>query len=294
MIETVVSRPATSYSEALERARAFMALDDESILPFAYTRLLDHGERRPNAVVLIHGFTNHPGQYVKFAPMVFERGANVFVPRMPEHGDRNRMTNRLASLTAEAYLASAIEAVDIACGLGERVSVLGISTGGLLAAYCGQFRRDVHTAVPVSPVFAMMQLPYGVSTLLARIVRALPNFWLWWDPRIRERQHPKTAYPRYPTHALMQCLRIGDLIYAKAKDQAARADGIVTVVNRVDPAVNNAVTSDVVLEWRGNRRDGIAYDELRSLPENHDIIDPDNPLAHVDMVYPKLLEALGL
>src|SRR5581483_7864458 len=97
----------------------------------AYSALYDCGERTPLAVVLLHGITNHPAQYVKFAPLVQALGANVFVPRLPEQGDRNRMTTRLQYLTAEMLLASATEAVDIACGLGEKVCVLGISTSGL-------------------------------------------------------------------------------------------------------------------------------------------------------------------
>jgi esterase/lipase len=289
-----VSRPTTSYAEAMERARAFMALDDDSILPQARTALVADGKPSGDAVVLFHGFTNHPGQFAEFVPMLRARGANIFVPRLPGHGDRNRMTTRLASVTAEELLASATEAVDIACGLGERVSVLGISTGALLCAYFAQYRDDVWCAVPVSPAFALLQLPHDVSRLLAAVVRILPNMFLWWDPRLKTRQRPRTAYPRFPTHALMQALRIGDDVYTAAQRDPARAKHITTIVNRADPAVNNDVTADVVHEWRGLRREGVIYSELRNLPENHDIVDPDNALARTDLVYPVLLDALSL
>ena len=116
------AHPAQSYAEAKERVEKFKALDrDPRILPVAYTQLYDCGERTPLAVVLLHGLTNHPGQYVQFAPLVHALGANVFVPRLPEQGERDRMTTRLANLTAQMLLDSATEAVDIACGLGERV-----------------------------------------------------------------------------------------------------------------------------------------------------------------------------
>ena len=114
--------PARTYEEALQRVAAFQSYDDDRILPQARTALLSHGARTPLAVVLLHGFTNHPGQYRAFAPRLFDRGVNVLVPRMPEQGDRDRMTQRLAKLTAEALLARASEAVDVACGLGERVA----------------------------------------------------------------------------------------------------------------------------------------------------------------------------
>ncbi len=125
-------------------------------------------------------------------------------------------------------------------------------------------------------------------------MRHIPNMFLWWDPRIREAQRPKTAYPRFPTHALAQTMRIGDAVYRAARDIQARAQRITTVVNRADPAVNNEVTEAVVNEWRGLRKEGIEYVVFRNLPENHDIIDPDNPHAATGLVYPKLIAALGL
>ena len=269
-----------------------MALDDDTILPAARSALLDHGTRTPLAVVLFHGITNNPAQYAELAPLVHKAGANVFVPRMPEHGDKNRLTTRLAKLTAETLVASANEAVDIAFGLGERVALLGISMGGSLAAYFAQY-RTVALAVPVAPDFALLQLPYPVSRLLARIFLALPNFFFWWDPRAGIKQRPVTAYPRCSTHALMQTLRIGDDVFTAAKERRPLADRVVTVVNRCDPAVNNEATQEIVKEWCGWNRNGVAYVDLRKLPENHDIIDPANPLARTDLVYPKLLEILA-
>lgn len=293
MIALPASHPASGYADALERVRAFMTLDDDSIMPRARTKLLDHGTRMPLAVVLFHGITNNPAQYEALAPMVHERGANVFVPRMPEHGDRDRMTDRIAKLTAEALLASANEAVDIAFGLGEQVAVLGISMGGSLAAYFAQY-RSVRVAVPVAPDFALLQLPYGVSRAFAAILRILPNCFFWWDPRKRAAQRPSTAYPRCSSHALMQTLRVGDDVHAAAKSHKPLAARIVTIVNRCDPAVNNEVSAELCGQWSGWSGIESRYVELRNLPENHDIIDPQNPLARTQLVYPKLLEALSL
>ena len=289
-----ISDPASSYQQAMTRARAFMARDDDIVAPPARTALLSHGERRPVAVVLLHGYTNNPAQYAQFAPLLHERGANVFVPRMPLHGDRDRLTKSLATLTAEMLLASATEALDIAYGLGSDVAVMGISMGGCLAAYFAQF-RDIALAVPVAPDFSLLQLPYPVSRLAAKVLRVLPNFFLWWDPRVRNRQLPATAYPRFSTRALAQTLRIGDDVYAAARREDPLAGRIVTMVNRADPAVNNDVAKSVSQEWAKRRGGaGVEYVELRNLPANHDIIDPENPLARTDLVYPKLLEALGV
>lgn len=270
-----------------------MARDGAKVLPQARTMLLEHTAATPLAVVLFHGLTNSPAQYAQLAPELYDRGVNVFVPRLPDHGYRDRMTTALATLTAETLIASAAEAVDIACGLGERVGVLGISMGGLLAAYVAQFRH-VAVAVPVAPSFALLHLPYPISRAVAAIARRLPNRFLWWDPRVRASEPPITAYPRFPTHALMQTLRIGDAVSTAVRKQPPRADRIVAVVNRNDPAVNNAVTRSIVAAWSSRKENVAEYVELTDLRHFHDIIDPQQPSARTDLVYPKLFDALGI
>jgi pimeloyl-ACP methyl ester carboxylesterase len=271
-----------------------MAHDDGRIAPVARTALHECGSRTPWSAVLFHGLTNHPGQYARFAPQVAALGVNVLVPRMPLHGYSDRMTNALAYLSAEMLLRRAYEAVDSAVGLGERVAILGISMGGLLCAHLAQYRGDVATSVPVAPDFGLLKFPRSVTVALSAIVSALPNMFLWWDPRVKEAQLPKDAYPRFSTHALMQTVRIGDAVYRAAGSAAPSAQRVATVVNPIDPAVNNRVTREVVDRWKAFRENGIEYVELSGLPENHDIIDPDNPQARTDVVYPKLIEILAL
>ena len=286
---SVVSKPARSYAEAKERVALFTSLDDATILPQAYTKLYDCGERTPLAVVLLHGLTNHPAQYVAFAPLVQAMGANVFVPRLPEQGDRDRMTTRLSRLTAQALLASAGEAVDIACGLGERVCVLGISTSGLLAAYFAQHRADVAHGIAVSPVFALLKFPYALSRVVAAGMRKLPDAFLWWDPRNKENILPPTGYPRFSTHALGQCMLIGDDVYSQAQAHPFAGGRATITANKRDPAVNNRASERVAQWWCARRGDASEYYEFTDLPTNHDIIDPENAQPRTDLVYPVLL-----
>jgi len=270
-----------------------MARDGDDVLPQARTLLLEHGDPTPLAVVLFHGLTNNPAQYSRFAPLLHARGVNVFVPRMPKHGDRNRLSTRIATITAEELLRAAGEAVDIARGLGGRIGLLGISAGALLTAYFAQF-QPAAVAVPVAPSFALLQLPHGLSRFVQRVALRLPNAFLWWDPRVRARLQPVTAYPRFSTHALMQSLRIGDAVYAAASRERPLAERIVLVVNRADPAVNNQVAKSVAQAWSVHDPRAVACFELSNLPQLHDIVDPMQPAARPDLVYPKLLEALGV
>lgn len=290
MLHVPSSRPARTYEEALERVRVMGMLDDDTVRPQAYTRLYSHDRATPLSIVLWHGITNNPQQYDLLAPQLHARGHNVLVPRLPGHGDRDRMTTRLKSLTAEGLLAAATEAVDIAQGLGEQVVLAGISTSGLLCAYFAQYRRDVAHCVPINPVFSMLSLSRGVNDLVEKVLLLLPNFYFWWNPRIKEAQLPLHGYPRVPTHALMQCLRIGDDIYNRAQADPPLCGAVTFVTNRLDPAVNNNVTYAIFRFWQRQAAERVRIFEFDDLPKNHDIIDPTDALAQVDTVYPKLVE----
>jgi hypothetical protein len=160
----------------------------------------------------------------------------------------------------------------------------------LLCAYFAQYRAGVTRAIAIAPVFAMLQLPYAVSRALTRVMLALPDKYLWWDPRLKERQRPSTAYPWFSTHALAQTIRIGDDVYAQSGRQAPAAMSVVLMTNPNDPAVNNAVTHRVAQRWDSRRAGAVLEFQFTDLPRNHDIIDPENPNARTDIVYPRLLE----
>lgn len=270
-----------------------MARDGEDVLPEARTALYVTGRREELAVVLLHGLTNGPAQYSAFAPLLFRCGVNVVVPRMPEHGYRDRMTTRIARLNEKHLLRTADEAIAVASGLGRSVGVLGISMGALLAAHYAQF-SPLGVAVLVAPNFALLRLPYWASRSLAGAMRTLPNAFLWWDPRVRGARPPFAAYPRFPTRVLGRSMSVGEKVYAAARRFAPHTRRIVTIVNHNDPAVNNAVTERVTRQWSRRQPERVRYVELENLPRHHDIVDPEQPLARTELVYPRLLEALGL
>lgn len=287
------ARPARDYAEALQRLQSLARLDGDEILDAARSAWFVTGRTAPLAVVLLHGFTNNPAQYREFAPQLYARGVNVVIPRMPLHGYRDRMTTVIERLTAEAVVSKTAEALDIASGLGERVGVLGISMGGALAALFAQ-HRSLSIAVPVAPDFALLRLSHGMTRALAWVTLRLPNAFLWWDPRDRAQHVPITAYPRLSTHALARTIAIGDAVVAAAQRLPQRAERIVALVNRADPAVNNVATADVVRSWQRWNSSGAGIDELTNLPRNHDIVSPDDPLARIELVYPEMLRALGV
>lgn len=292
MLQRPQANPASTYAEGIDRVLTIEARDDESIHPGACTMHLVHGERKPLCVVLVHGLSAHPGEYSDLAPLVHETGANVVVPRMPEHGAHDRLSTRQQNMKAEAVLGVLYESIDAACGLGERVCVLGISMGGLLAAYAAQYRRDVARGICVAPAFGIKRYPFRITQFLANMAQLLPNFYIWWNPQQKELA-PMNAYPRVSTHALYQILRIAADIYVQAQREPFKGGSLITVTNAEDPQVYNPAAHQVTEFWRRFRRNDVDGTEFTDLPKEHDIIDPLMTADLQPRVYPVLLSYIA-
>src|SRR5579864_2216935 len=94
-----VANPAANYAEAMAQLASLQALDTPVVNPQCGTQALTHGRTTERVIVLIHGMTNCPRQYRQLAPLFFERGYNVLIPRMPANGLLDRDTTALSRLT---------------------------------------------------------------------------------------------------------------------------------------------------------------------------------------------------
>src|SRR5438552_2730505 len=95
-------RPAADYEQALQRIDSLRAADGSEINPDCRLVLLSHGRRTARVVVLLHGLTNCPRQLEALGRMLYDRGANVLIARVPHHGFADRMTRDLPRLPAAA------------------------------------------------------------------------------------------------------------------------------------------------------------------------------------------------
>lgn len=288
------ARPATSYDEALARVAALVAHDDGPLHPNGAMRLLTHGSQVDEAVVLHHGYTNCPQQFILLGRLLHERGANVLIPRMPYHGLADRLTPALARLTAADMAGLASEAADIAHGLGRRVTVAGLSAGGVMGAWVAQFRPDVARTVVISPSFGIYVVPSGLTAPARLLLNGLPNRFIWWDPRLgANAPGPPHAYPRFSTHSLGQTLRLGAFVLGAARHKAPACQDIVVLTNRADIAVNRAATRAIVGAWRRRSGQGVGWYEFApSLKLIHDLIDPTQAGQRTELVYPVLLDLI--
>ncbi len=254
--------------------------------------LLAHGRRTERAFVLLHGLTSSPPQFEQFAQLLHARGANVFVPRLPRHGHEDRLTDELSGLTPEELMRVAAEAVTIGAGLGERVTVVGFSLGGLLSAWVGQHLR-VDRVVCIAPFFGVGWLPNPLAALAGRVALAVPNVHLWWNPIERERHGPPHTYPRFPTHAVGRALVFASRLLANAVDEAPATRRIAFVTNDAEATVDNFGVLRLAAAWRRHAGVLVEVHRLTGLRRSHDIIEPKRHAPLIDQVYPPLLEIVA-
>ena len=254
---------------------------------------MSHGEKTERAIIFIHGYTNCPYQFVELGKLFYQRGYNVLIAPQPRHGLTDRMTEELAQLKAEELVTYADEVVDIAQGLGEHVTVAGISGGGVITGWIAQNRSDVDLAVLLSPAFGYAQVPPGLTLPASKLYLLLPNSFVWWNDELQENNPPSHAYPRYSTRALAQLLRLSLVVQAQARKDNPMVSEILVVTNANDHSVSMPLIQKTVGLWRQySDSDLRTYEFPAELGLDHDFIDPTNPDEQIDVVYPRLLDLI--
>ena len=288
--------PITNYEEAIGRVKSMQEEDHRDLArDVCISKLHDHGKRTAHGIILLHGFTTCPEQFNELGKQYYEQGNNVLIPRMPYHGLSDRLTDALVNLTAEDLAAFGDKVVDLAHGLGKKVTLIGISGSGTLAAWLAQNRADLDFVFMIAPLFGLAFIPPWFTKFFERIVLRLPNFYMWWDPR-KKAENPYSifyAYPGYPTRALVEFLRLAMVTRAQAEKSPPRAGKITMIFNDAEPAVSNAEAMRLLSLWQKNGKANISeihFEKEMKLP--HDIITPGTPGVPLEIINPRLTNAV--
>lgn len=130
--------------------------------------------------------------------------------------------------------------------------------------------------------------------MLIRACDLLPSAFLPWDPTGGHGQIPAYGYPSFSTRLLAATLRIAQTVMRRTRIGHVPANETVLLLNAREPACNNDLTRALHADWNRNRPGKSSLLVLGDLPANHDIIDPTNASARIDLVYPylhRLIEA---
>ena len=175
-------------------------------------------QRTPWAVVYIHGFSASRLETAPLAETVASQlGANLFYTRLSGHGRADPAA--MGEATLQDWMADTLEAVQIGQALGQRVLVIGCSTGATLAAWLGTSGEAgrVAAAVFVSPNFGpkdkradIVNAPWGQK--IALWVEGPTRSWI--PTSAQEANAWTSSYPTksiFPMMSLVKSVRQSDL-----------------------------------------------------------------------------------
>ncbi|GAB4349064.1 MAG: alpha/beta hydrolase [Oricola sp.] len=236
--------------------------------------------KTPVAIAVLHGFSAAKGEIRPVPDMVAQRlGANLFFTRLSGHG---RDGEAMAEASVNDWVQDAAEAVAVAERLGEKVVLIGNSTGGTLATLAAtlpELKDRIDALVLVSPNFAIKAS--GASLLTQPFAR-------YYVPLIvgRERsfepeneEHANNWTYRYPSVALLPMAALVRKTAALPFERIGTP--VLFIYHPGDQVVDQSVTARVAERW-GGPVTRLVLDSSDS-PSNHviagDIISPSNNAA---------------
>ncbi len=162
-------------------------------------------DRRPWAVVNIHGFSASKQELRPLPDIVAEAlDANLYFTRLAGHG---RPATAMAEPSADDWLDDMAEALEVGRLLGDRVLVLGMSTGATLAAWAAMrddMRHDMDAIIFISPNFEIRR--NGTRFLTIPWARQLLRLFMGQINPVREGDNPAFSQAwttGYPAEALL-------------------------------------------------------------------------------------------
>lgn len=278
MTSTVVEGSLPPLAADLDGYLAEQESRFDDITPGTEKTVIWHGspgEKTPLAVVYLHGFSATRQETAPLADEIAaELGANLFYTRFRGHG---RSGTAMGEASLQDWVRDAWEAFRIGRLLGERVVVMGTSTGGTAAVWLAAYLSEQTAAQPQEGNLAAMVLlspNFGPADPAARILT-----WPWggtiaelvlgpersWEPQSDlHRQYWSTSYPTAAVLPMMGLVRL-----VQRSDLSGVSTPTLTLYSPDDQVVSPA---QIV---RTHRRIGTAIPDSRSrisaIPDAEDI-----------------------
>ncbi|WP_420641449.1 alpha/beta hydrolase [Candidatus Leptofilum sp.] len=234
------------------------------------------GQQTEFAVVYLHGFSATRQESVPLSDNVAaELGANLFYTRFTGHG---RSGEAMAEATVNDWLNDTWEAYQIGQRLGEKVIVIGLSTGGTAATWlAAQPDTDnLLATVLISPNFGPNDPTSEILTWpwAEQIVNVVIGPERSWEPA--NEGHAQYWTERYPTRAILPMMGLVKL--TRRADLAGIQSPVLLIYSPNDMVVSPAKTEEIYAQI------GAASKDIASIT---DAQDEDSHVLAGDILAPK-------
>lgn len=221
------------------------------------------GERTPWSVVYLHGFSASRLETAPLPDTVAQAlGANAFHTRLTGHGLDS--VEAMGQATVQDWMADTAEALQIGKTLGDKVLVVGVSTGATLAAWAARSpqAKDMAAMVFISPNFGpkdkranLINGPWG-----QQIALALEGPVRGWTPDSPEEANAWTT--RYATQAIFPMMALVKDV--RESNLAAIQTPLLVLYSEGDEVVDPQETKTAFARIGSNRKSLQAVDYSNS------------------------------
>ncbi|MBF0120133.1 MAG: alpha/beta hydrolase [Desulfobacterales bacterium] len=229
------------------------------------------------SIIYIHGFTGTRQETYPLADIIAKKiGANLFYTRLTGHGLDGES---LAKATMNDWLGDALEALEIGRRIGEKVVIIGSSTGGTLATWLAQ-REDannIYSLVLLSPNFGLKDYRSEFITLPGAkyIVPLIAGKNITWKPL--NSKHAGYWTMSYPYIAAIPMM---ELVKMVRKSKLEKINIPVLTIFSPKDSIININKLEYVQSKLGSKQKKIVKIEKSLNDNNHilagDILAPDN------------------
>lgn len=284
-----------TYDESLRKIDELTKLDTDSINDKCKSIILNHGKQTEKSIVFYHGYTNCPEQFRDLGQKFYDLGYNVLIPRIPSHGEKDRLTTSPSNLTPNDLTNFVRETSLIVSGLGKNVYTSGISGGGVLAATSGYYYKFISKVLIMSPLFIAYDLENWQLGPFIKMRNFMPDYYRWWDMNTKEKiSGPNYAYPQFSFKGSMAFMEVGYRLMLEVESNSAVINKDVKIIHiytENDIAVKNGFNNNILDTWA--KKIGTTSEKYMfpaSYNFNHDIIDKNQATARPDIVYPVIVD----
>lgn len=169
-------------------------------------------QKTSHVLLYLHGFKASHGEGFPVHQNVARKlGINLYLSRLQSHGLAD--PEAFLNLKPKDFISSAIEALGIAKKLGDKVIIMGTSTGGSLALYLAsrpQFKHIIDSLILYSPLVDF----FGIKSLFLsnQIGRSLLRIIPGKEYRINSPGSEGENVIWYPSYNLQGALALGEFI----------------------------------------------------------------------------------
>jgi len=226
----------------------------------------DGPSRTAVSLVYFHGFSATRQEVDPLCQQVAEAlGANLYLTRLTGHG---RSEAAMAEASVEDWLSDGLRSLEIGRQLGEKVILIGSSTGGTLATWLSATQPDVSALVLLSPNFApnafgTRMLLYPGRRLFTRLMIGKEREWEPANPG-----QSKYWTWRYPSTALFPMMELVRLL--ERTDVSTITAPTLMIHSMDDTVVRSDVAAERFEEINAPHSRRVVVEEMES-PDAHNL-----------------------